>query len=239
MVVKFLSPYKDDLYGKLRGDKADAYLQISFDEAKVYKTEDAYIVAGFATSFQGVVRAFKPEDPLTPGLCAVPIYGQEYEIRQKDKDNNWVATKFQPSRFEKALYDNIKTHEALWVSDEVGIKTDLSFFPDGMCANWDAPTLEGQVAANSKIEVTALTGKLPVYTPPAAGFQRKGNGKSYGLSPEERILFIKKQICEDLAASGFTVDNSLPLLINQMITEHPMDGDCVQIYFDTLTACAR
>jgi hypothetical protein len=52
-------------------------------------------------------------------------------------------------------------------------------------------------------------------------------------------MFIKKQVCEDLAASGFTTENSLPLLISQMIVEHPMDTELIQIYFDTLTACTR
>jgi hypothetical protein len=47
MVVKYLDPYKDDVYGKLRGDKADAYLKVTFDEAKVYKTDDAYILAAY------------------------------------------------------------------------------------------------------------------------------------------------------------------------------------------------
>jgi hypothetical protein len=239
MVVKYLDPYKDDPYGKLRGDKADAYLKITFDETKVYKAEDAYILAAYVISYQGVVRGYKPENPLTPGLCAVPIYGEEYEIRQKDKDGNWTGVKYQPSKFEKALYENIKVHEAFWLPEGQGIKGEISFLPDGMCASMDAPTLDGLVAANSKTEIISLTGKLPAYTPPTNNAQRKGGGKSYGLSPEERIQFIKKQVCEDLAASGFTTENSLPLLISQMIVEHPMDTDLVQIYFDTLTACTR
>jgi hypothetical protein len=239
MVVKYLDPYKDDPYGKIRGDKADAYIKIIFDEAKVYKADDSYVLAAYVTNYQGVVRSFKPENPLTPGLCAIPIYGQEYEIRQKDKDGNWTGVKYQPSKFEKALYENIKTHESIWMPDGQGIKGEISFMPDGMCATMDTPTLDGLVAGNSMKEYVPLSGKLPAYTLPVSNFQRKTGGKSYGLSPEERIAFIKKQVCEDLAASGFTTENSLPLLISQMIAEHPMDTDLVQIYFDTLTACAR
>jgi hypothetical protein len=239
MVVKYLDPYKDDVYGKIRGDKADAYLKITYDEAKVYKTDDAYILAAYVTSYQGVVRSFKPENPLTPGLCAIPIYGTEYEIRQKDKDGNWTGVKYQPSKYEKALYENIKTHESLWMPEDEAIKGEISFMPDGMCATMDEPALNGLVAANSRTELVPLTGKLPAYTPPSNNAQRKGGGKSYGLSPEERIQFIKRQVCKDLAASGFTEDNTFPLLISQMIAEHPMDTELVQIYFDTLTACTR
>jgi hypothetical protein len=95
------------------------------------------------------------------------------------------------------------------------------------------------IAANSMKELVALTGKLPAYTVAASSFQRKGGGKPYGLSPDDRILFIKKQLCADLASSGFTTENTLPLLISQMVAEHTMEESMIQIYFDTLTSCAR
>ena len=239
MVVKYLDPWKDDLYGKLRGDKADAYIKIIFDEAQVHQADDSYILAAYVTNYQGVVRNFKPENPLTPGLCAIPIYGQEYEIRQKDKDGNWMGVKYQPSKYEKALYENIKVHEGLWMPEGQGIKGEISFMPDGMCATMDTVTIDGLVAANSKTELVPLTGKLPAYTVTASSFQRKGGSKPYGLSPDDRILFIKKQLCADLASSGFTTENTLPLLISQMINEHPTEESLIQIYFDTLTACIR
>jgi hypothetical protein len=239
MAVKYLDPYKDDVYGKIRGDKSDAYFKVAYDEGKVYKTEDAYILAAFVTQYESVVRNFKPENPLTPGLCAIPIYGQEYEIRQKDKDGNWTGVKYQPSKLEKALYEVIKTHESLWMPEGQGIRGELSFLPDGMCGQMDAPIVTSTLASNNNIMLVPLTGRLPEYTPPNNNAQRKGGGKSYGLSPEDRILFVKKQICSDLAADGFTVDNSLPLLISQLKLEHPMHEDDVQTYFDILTACAR
>lgn len=164
----------------------------------------------------------------------------EYEIRQKDKDGNWQGVKYQPSKFEKALYDNIKTHESIWMPEGQHIKGAISFLPNGMCEVMDTPTLNGMVGANSLTELVPVTGKLPLYiVPTPSTAQRRGAGKSYGLSPDERIAFIKKQVCEDLAASGFTPENTLPLLISQVMIEHPTDPDLIQIYFDTLTACCR
>ena len=107
MTVKYLDPYKDDPYGKLKGDKAEVYFKVSFDEAKVYSTDDSYVVAAFVTAYSGIVRSFKPADPILPGLCAIPIYGQEYEIREKDSSGNWNGVKYQPSVFEKSLYEYI------------------------------------------------------------------------------------------------------------------------------------
>ncbi|NJL51412.1 MAG: hypothetical protein HC930_02905 [Hydrococcus sp. SU_1_0] len=239
MVVKYLDPYKDDLYGKLRGDKSDTYCKATFDEANVYKTEDSYVIAAYVIAYEGITRNYKPENPLTPGLCAIPVYGKEYEIRRKDGEN-WVSDKVQPSKFEQALYKNIEAHESIWMPSNAAISGSITFLPDGMLASMDDATIAGMVAANSQTNPTSPTGKLPVYTPPAAGGQRKGyGGKSYGLSPGEKILFLKKQICSDIAASGFTVENSLPLLISQVNVEHPMDAEQVQTYFDLLTACIK
>lgn len=239
MTVKYLDPWKDDLYGKLKGDKAETYFKVTFDEARVYKTDDAFILAAFVTAYSGIVRNYKPEDPLKPGLCAIPIYGQEYEIRQKDKDGKWTGIKYQPSIYEKALYDHIAVHTSFWMPEGMAIKGEITFMPNGMCASMDTPSLAGLVAANSRTEVIDLSGKLPEYTPPDNNAQRKTGGKSWGMSPEQRLTFIKQQICADIAASGFTAENSLPLLIKQVMAENPMDNELVQIYFDTLTACTR
>lgn len=239
MTVQYSDPFNDSPYGKLKGDKSDAFFKIVYDEGQVHKTENAYILAAYITEYQGITRSYKPENPLLPGLCTVPIYGQEYEIRQKDKSGNYTSVKYKPSKFEQALYENIKTHESLWIPQGQNIKGEITFIPDGMCATMDTATLNGTVANNSGTEFVPISGKLPEYSPPSGGGQRKGGGKSYGLSSDERIMFVKKQICSDLAASGFSVDNSLPLLIRQLMVEHPMDTDIVQIYFDTITACAR
>ena len=160
-------------------------------------------------------------------------------VTQEVKPGNWTGVKYQPSKYEKALYENIKVHEGLWMPEGQGIKGEISFMPDGMCATMDRVTIDGLVAANSRTEIVPLTGKLPAYTVPDNNAQRKGSGKSYGLSPDDRILFIKKQLCADLASSGFTTENTLPLLISQMINEHPTEESLIQIYFDTLTACIR
>lgn len=239
MVVKFLDPYKDDVYGKLRGDKSDTYCKVTFDEAKVYKTDDAYIIAGFVTAYEGVTRSYKPENPLIPGLCAVPIYSQEYEIRRKDGEN-WVSDKIQPSRFEKALHKNIEAHESLWIPEGMVIDGSITFLPDGMTASMDDATLAGMVASNSQTNCIPPTGKLPAYTPPAGGGQRKyGGGKSYGVSPDEKMAFLKKQMVSDLTGrSTATVESSLAFLITE-INHEPHEDGVLETYFDLLIACVK
>jgi hypothetical protein len=238
MTIKYLDPYKEDLYGKLRGDKAEAYFKASFDEAKIHQTDNAYILAGFVTAYSGVVRSYKAEQALTPGLCAIPIYGSEYEIRQKDVSGQWIAVKYQPSVYEKALYETIKTHEGIWIPDGKAISGEIAFVPNGMCGGMDEVALQGLVAQNNKISITDLTGKLPSYTPPSDNNQRKNGAGWKGIGLEDKLAFIKKELVDSIAANGFTVENSLGCLTDQMLLEHT-DENFQQIYFDMLMAVVR
>lgn len=238
MTVKYLDPYKDDPYGKLRGDKNEAYFKVSFNEAVIHKTENAYILAGFMTAYTGIVRGYKPEDPLTPGLCALPIYGDEYEIRQKDTSGQWIGVKYQPSKYEKALHEAIETREDVWLPEGRAISGEISFLPNGMTASLDKLSLDALVNQNSIVNSVDLTGKLPAYTPPSDNNQRKNGGgwKSIGL--DEKLAFIKKELVDSIAANGFTVENSLGCLTDQMLLEHANEN-FQQIYFDMLMAVVR
>ena len=73
MTVKYNDPYGNSPYGKLKGDKAEAYFGVLFDEAKIYPTEDGYALAAWCTGFENIQRSFKPENAIDPGLCAIPL----------------------------------------------------------------------------------------------------------------------------------------------------------------------
>jgi hypothetical protein len=239
MVVKFLDPYKDDKYGRLRGDKSDTYFKVIFAEAKIYKTDDAYIIAGQVSAYEGVTRSYKPELPLEPGLCALPIYGTEYEIRRKDGEA-WVSDKIVPSAFELSIYYWIKEHESIWVGDNVSVKGTIGCLPDGMFASLDEPARANLLIGNVLIENTTASGNLPAYeVPKTYGGSRGGGGRSYGLQPSEKFAFIKKQLAADIINPGFNEEMSLVKLIEQMYIEHPMENDISSTYFDCLLACVQ
>jgi hypothetical protein len=239
MVVKFLDPYKDDKYGKLRGDKSDCYFKVTFSEAKVYKTEDAYIIAGEASAYEGITRSYKPELFLEPGLCALPIYGKEYEIRRKD-GNDWVADKVKPGIFELAVYNWIKDNENAWVQDENTISGSFANLPDGMVSGKDAKSVTGMVVDNLDFEDITPTGKLESYEPPKVyGSNGKGGGKSYGMQPSEKYDWIKKQLAADIISPAFTGNESMIKLIEQVLIEQPMENDVSSTYFDCLLACIK
>jgi len=239
MNCKYLDPYKDDPYGKLKGDKAEQYFKVTFNEAKIYKTDDAYILAAYATEYSGIVRGFKPENDLTPGLCAIPIYGKEYGIRKKDKDGKWSEEKFQPSIFEKGLYNKIAANFDTWTADGKGISGSITHMPNGMLNSSTPDQVEMMVTQNVHLLPSELSGRLPEYSPPTQRSFNSGGGKSWGISPDQRIDFLKKQLAADITHSEFTAENTLAELTNRMLKEYPGNEAFISIYFDMLIASIK
>ncbi len=239
MTVKYLDPYKDDKYGKLKGDKSESYFGVTFSEAVVHKTDDAYIIAGHVTKYVGVTRSFKPGAPLLDGWCAVPIYGKEYEIRKKDKDDKWTSEKITPSLFEKALYGLIQKNEDDWMPHNAAITLKLTHLPNEMCDEKDVTEMATFVFANVHLQQVDLSGSLPEYTPPSNNYKGKGSGKSWGMSPDQRMDFIKKQLQADIKADDYKEGRTLAELVDQMILEHADNENFITIYYDLLIACVR
>jgi hypothetical protein len=239
MNVKYLDPYKDDKYGKIRGDKSGSYFKVSFKEAKLYRTDDAIILAGEVTKYDGLVRGYKPELALEPGLCAIPFYRKEYEIRRKDGEK-WVLDKIQPSIFEKAIYDWLDIFEKTPDYAVPGcVSGDITHIPNGMVANADEQMMTNYLNSNIDLRGAIATGNLPAYEPPKDYAPGGGGKKSYGLSPVEKLMFIKNQLAIDTKDSEYTPDRPMLELINQMLVENPMDGEATQLYFDCLLGCVK
>lgn len=239
MTVKYLDPYKDDPYGKLRGDKTEAYVKVEFDEAKLHFTDNACILAAYVTSYSGVIRSYKANEPLTSGLCAIPIYCSEYEIRQKGLDGQWTGVKYQPSIYEKALYKYIKKLSDESSLTESFLAGDISFMPNGMVAALDEAGLQNMLVANIHLEAVEPTGKLPDYTPPSAFSQRKGGSYGKELSPEDKILFIKNQIIEDVNGVTLTSANTLAEITKAFLYENSDNENFIEIYFDMLMCAIK
>ena len=240
MVVKYLDPWKDDKYAKLKGDKAESFFKVQFDEAKIYKADDSYILAGYITDYQGVVRSFKPENPITASLCAVPFYGQDYEIRSKDKDGNWKSDKITPSKFERGLYNYLLANEHIYVNNNPVFKGQITHIPNMMCAAYEGDKLTEFVRQNIELVATSESGKLVEYKVTNGSSQRRSFSGGYkGLSPEDKVAFIKKQMEEDVKSIIHKQGQCLADLTNQMIRENSDNPNFIEIYFEMLIACVR
>ena len=167
------------------------------------------------------------------------IYSQEYELWEKGDDGKSKPVKYQPSKFEKALATSIDANKSAWMPEGKNIGGEISLSPDAQVSSFRTEDLSSFVTNSCKIEPIGSSGKLPEYTPPSTGAYKKGSGKAYGVSPEDKLAFIKKELCSSIAASWAKEDASLGLLVEQMITEHKDDETFLAVYFDLLKATVK
>ena len=239
MPIKYNDPYGSRKYSQLKGDKSDSYFKLVFSEAAFHKTDEGYTLFGFVDEYQGVIRSFKPEAPILPGLCIVPFYGQEYETRKKDKDGNWDSEKVQPSLFENTLCDLIKEYEDVWMPHNASIKGQITHVPDGMIASQSQEDRINFVSNNVSIEQIDSTGKIPEFTPYTPTSGRKSYGGYKGVSMEDKLSFIKKELVDSIRESTITADDSLGVLTEMFCKEHEGDENYQQLYFDLLISIVK
>ena len=239
MTVKYNDPYGKREYARLKGDKKDTFFKISFDEATLHKTDDSYILYGYITEYQGIVRSFKPQDPILPGICAVPFYGREYELRFKGTDGNYNTEKIQPSIFEAELHRYLGNNEDKFFQYKSVFKGSITHIPNMMLASYQGQSLTDFVVNNIQLEQTELTDKLPPFSPPTS-FKKGGSSwKSFGATMEEKVAFLVKQMELDVKDERYKQGRSLADLTDQLIKEHSDNENFIQIYFDMLIACVR
>lgn len=239
MVVKLADKWKEEKYNKLKGDKSEAFFKVVWDEAKIHKTEESYIIAGYFTEYQGIVRAFKPENPITPDFCVLPIYGKDYEIRSKGVDGNWKSDTIKPSKFELALYDYLEMQDGTMWQENGTYKGEVQHIPNAMCSSVTGEALTNLVIANFKFEVVPDTGRLPDYEPKKPQQRKSFTSYNKGLTPEEKLAFMKKTMEEDVKSHIHKQGQCLADLTDQIIKEHLDNENFIQIYFDLLIACVR
>lgn len=213
-----------------------AYFKVSFDEGKIYPVDNGYILAAYVNGYSGVIRSFKPEQPLEQGLCAIPFYSEEYEIRQK-VNGEWTGVKHNPSIFEKFFCTYIEANESIFMPEGQGINGEITHIPDGMCGILDAEGLTNLIRSSLKITSIPLQGLLKPYTPPSGNGQRRSNSGGFrGISPEDKLAFVKKQLLFEIGDNSIATDSSLGVLIANMQAKYPLDDNFLAIYFDTLQA---
>ncbi len=233
-MLKYLDPFHNVPYGKLKGDKSDVYLKIEFDEGKLYEVDNGYILAAYVTRYHGVTRAYKPEEPIKPGLCAIPIYAREFELWHKNKDGKNVSTKHLPSLFEKNLVNHLKSNFSPSLDADKALKGSIGFLPNAQLQGLSEFDIVANLPHNCQLEVITATGKLPEYQPYTGSSKKASNGKYYGLTPNDKLAWLKKELVSAIASSNCTEETSLSLLLKQVIYENDKDETFLALYTDIL-----
>jgi hypothetical protein len=237
MTVTFNDPYKSE-FAKIKGDKRDTYFKIAFDEAKFYKHENSYVLAGYFILFAGIPR-FMGNSPIDPILCEIPIYGNEYEVRQKIADTKeYESIKLQPSIFEKMLYDYIESNDSTYIQDGKAIKGEITFSPDDNFAVLPDEMAKRNLVINSvKIEIINSSRQYPDWIPPKT---YKANGYGYaakGISPEEKVAFLKKELSTAIIDPAYKEKLeilSLSAFVDKLLIENRGKEDFLGAYLNLL-----
>lgn len=243
MTIFYNDPYKDNKFGKLKGDKRTEYLKVTFNEARFYKHDSAYILAGNFTTFGGVVRSYKPELPLEAGLVELPIYGDSYELRQKKPGTGTNGTKSEyetitlaPSIAEKLLHDYIENNSRVYLPDNKAIKGSLTLYPDTEYIDKnDAQKLE-HVLANTSLEEIDISGTYPEWIAPKAYNKNSYSSYNKGISLDEKVAFLKKELGEAISEQVYKESDSLPLAayVHKVLDDNSTNERFIVCYFDLL-----
>ncbi len=190
----YSDPWKDNPYGKLKGDMTQVWAGLIFDNGKLHHHEDTYVLCANFTRFEGaVVRSFKPENPIEFPLLAVwVIHSKDYTERQKNKDTNkYEEVSCKASIHEKLLYQAIADNPQ-WLEKE--IKGKITHSPNGQYQDKEQQVLP---QGSMSIEVIEPLGKLPEWTPPTK--QSRGNGNwSNKASLSDKATWLKRELAQGL-----------------------------------------
>lgn len=241
MPLLYSDPYKDNPFGKIKGDKSSEYLKAIFEEAKFYKHENSYVLAGQFTDFMGISRAYKPELGMKPGLVELPIYGSQYEIRAKKPTDKGVKPEYetitlQPSIAEKILYQHIEDNPTVYIRDGVAFKGLLTLNPDMDLKHDTDDANQKRVIDSLQIEEVEFSGKYPLWEAPKSYGKSSYGSYSKGLSPTDKLTWLKKELSDSVRDNEFksTDGHSLATWIHKIIEENQDNERFLVIYFDLL-----
>ncbi len=232
-MLRITDPFRDIQYSRIKGEKKDVYFKVEFDEGKFYKVDNGYVLMADVTKYAGVVRAFKPEEPVQPGICAIPIYNKDYEIREKGKDGQYVSNTYSPSIHEK----NLCTHLDGTISEDSYYKGSIAFSVDDQLLNLPDEKIIDTVVSSCHLIDTDSSGKLPEYQANTSSYSsyKKNNGYSR-LTPADKATWVKKELCQSVKEPGYNEEMSLADLTEQFVTENKKDETFLALYFDLIKA---
>jgi hypothetical protein len=198
--MKYYSPYKDNPYGNLKGDKKDFLFQVMIQEAKVIKTENGFVFYGKIQGLIGVQPAFGTSLPKDLGYVEIPVYFDDYTIKQsagkKDNDGKWIYDefKFRASAFEKYLVGQIKDNVEKWQCDGKSLKGTITFLPDMQFEILNNDERHVSFIRSVSMELVSESGTLPAYQLKENGNGNKNKYYPKGVTLEEKTAFLKKEL---------------------------------------------
>ncbi len=191
-MLLYSDPYKDNPFGKLQGEVLQSWFVLYFSEAKLYKQDDSYVLAGIFTKLESVARSYKPEQAIEYPVKAIwTIHEKDYEVRKKNDEGKYVGVPQKASKHEKLLYQHITDNPSQWLDEAKNIKGKIVHLNDG---SYEMQGMQ-QLPANSfEVEQIEPTGNLPAWSLPKKGNWNGGGGYNKGASLDEKVTWLKSEL---------------------------------------------
>ncbi len=243
MAMRYSDPYKDDKFGKVKGDKRLEWFQVYFDEGKLHKTDDGYALDAHFTGYQGVQHSFGKNGEQAPaGLAVLHIYAKEHEVRKstgkKDDNGKWIyeSHKEQPSIYEAWLCKHIEDNPAVWLPESQSISGNITFPLNPQVASMSESQQSEYFATCYQISSVPTTDKVPEWQEKQP-YRRNGFGGK-GVSIEDKVNFLKQELRETVDPSNTTANFSLGQLVYLLVEQHREQEQFLVCYMDLLKAVA-
>ena len=240
MALLYLDPYKDNKFGKIKGDKSTEFLRMDFEEVQFYTgDEENYIIAGQFTQFTGVTRAYKPEQPLIVDLVEVPIYGTFYELKQKKANTSnldkseYETIRVAPSLAELILYKHIQDNPSTYLDSKTAFRGSITLSPDIIFASKDNDAQQKMVLNEVRLTEIPKSGKYPDWKSYSSSnsYSKKSYNKKESL--EDKVAWLKKELGDTIAESDYQNNTSLPLAayVHRILDDKISDDRFISTYF--------
>ena len=244
MTIFYSDPYKDNKFGKLKGDKKQAYFKVGFGEVKLYKHDNAYIVAGKFDSYINVQHSYTGATTIESGLCEMPIYGSEYDYRQKKTGTGtknvkaeYETIRLQPSIAEKILYEHIENNPSAYLEGN-SFKGDITFYPDDNYTSMNEADKLAHVIKSTNLEAIPTSGTVPEWIPPKPYSKNNNYGGNQGISLEEKLTLLKTELSETVNDHNIRSNKTLPIAayIHKILDENSDNERFLVTYFELIKA---
>jgi hypothetical protein len=242
--IKYSDPYKDDKFGKLKGNKCLTWFKVYFNEGKLYKQDDGYVLAANFTDFEGISHSFGNQgEQARGGLAVLSIYAKEYEERKstgkQDDRGKWIyeTVRVKPSIFEQWLCEQIEDNPSFWLPENSqNISGNITFPLDPQVASMSEEVRASFFPTSYQISTVPKSDKLPEWKPKTP-YRAGGGYGAKGATIEDKVAFVKQEL---IATIGDTATDSMSIaqLTASLVAKYRNDEQFLVIYTDLIKAIA-
>ena len=241
MSIKYSDPYGDSKFGKIQGEKPFNWFRVYFNEGKLYKDDDGYVLTANFTGTDGIQHSYSAKEVPSKFTAVLHLYEKDYEIRRstgkKDEKGSWIYETIsqQASLFEKWLCKHIEDNPAQWMPESQNIGGNISFPINPQVESMEEASRDRYFAASFQVSTVRVSGDLPKWEGKRYN-NRKSKSNYQEASLGDKAKFVKQDLAATISGDWDTDDLSVGTLLAMLQDEYGENVRFVRRYIDILKA---